>query len=144
MPAASAFARRLAEAVGAPPLNLLAKTGWRKERKNDLSTTELRQSQPHDEAKFENVVEWQPVSDRKGGFKHVEESENNPVSEPLCVINLGNGEKSIEWIVAGDEKSGQIGQELAPIVNEDQEEVDKSDTAYNVDLWDTSLFLQII
>lgn len=55
----------------------------------------------------------------------------------MCVIRLGGGEEGIERVVAGNDKSGKVGEELTTVVEEDEEEVDEANAADDVDLGDT-------
>lgn len=43
--------------------------------------------------------------------------------QPLCIIRLALGEKGLEGVVARDDEAGDVGQELATEVEDDQEEV---------------------
>ena len=43
--------------------------------------------------------------------------------EPLGIINLAGTEKSLHGIVAGNDKTSQVGQELTAEVEDDEEKV---------------------
>jgi hypothetical protein len=43
----------------------------------------------HEECEFEHVVEWNPLKNEAGEMiNNVEDSEDNPVSEPLFLLRL--------------------------------------------------------
>jgi len=115
------------------------------ERSEDnLGTTECWESEPQSKDKLEGVVEWEPVDGIDGALKQSQEGENNPVSQPLCIIGLGCAEQSFEGVIARDSESSEIGQELSCNVEEDEEEVGGNDTEEGVGLWDICLPLEVV
>ena len=52
------------------------------------------------------------------------------------MVHLGNRKQGIHGVVPGNEEAGQIGQQLAAKVEEDEEEVDKSKAPNHVDFGD--------
>ena len=53
--------------------------------------------------------------------------------EPLSVVHLGNRKQGVHGVVSGNEETGQIGQQLAAVVQEDEEEVDESKSPNHID-----------
>lgn len=62
----------------------------------------------------------------------------------MGVIGLARGEKSLERVVAGDEEASKVDEELASDVEEDEEEVEGTETEDDVDLGDGALLLKVV
>ena len=62
----------------------------------------------------------------------------------MGVIGLGLGEESLERVVAGDEEASKVDEELASNVEEDEEEVEGTETEDDVDLGDGALLLEVV
>mgnify|MGYP000288656221 CR=1 FL=1 len=62
----------------------------------------------------------------------------------MGVIGLARGEESLERVVAGDDETGKVDEELAGNVEEDKEEVQGGKTEDNVDLGDRALSLKVV
>lgn len=62
----------------------------------------------------------------------------------LSVVGTTGGEESLHGVVTGQEETGQVNQEVASDVEEDQEEVDADQTQDSVDLGDRGLSLQVV
>jgi hypothetical protein len=60
------------------------------------------------------------------------------------VIGLALGEQSLERVVAGNEEASKVDEELASNVEEDEEEVEGTETEDDVDLGDGALLLQVV
>jgi len=60
------------------------------------------------------------------------------------VIGLARGEESLERVVAGDEEASKVDEELASNVEEDEEEVEGTETEDDVDLGDGALLLKVV
>ena len=65
-------------------------------------------------------------------------------SKYLSIVALASGEESLHGIVARNEKSGEVDEELASDVEEDQEEIEAEQTEEHVDLGDGGLALEVI
>lgn len=65
-------------------------------------------------------------------------------STHLRIIDLAVAEQRREGVVAGDEEAGGVDEELASDVEEDEEEVEGSETQYDVDLGDGRLLLEVV
>jgi len=111
---------------------------------DELGSTGLRKGQPQREDELEGVVEWEPVHGVDGRFKDGQEGEDNPVGQPLGVIRLARTEKGIERVVAWDDEAGEVGQEGAGNVEEDEEEVEADEAKEGVDLWHRGLLLEVV
>lgn len=91
-------------------LELLGKEGLEERLENNLGTAasklewpcrqsrehdvpELRETEPHDQGKLEDVVEWNPVGYEESGLKEVEERKDDPVSASTFRISAPHGQK---------------------------------------------------
>jgi len=101
-------------------------------------------SHPQDEDELEDIVEWEPVDSVDQAFKDIQEGVNNPVCQPLSVVDLVRTEKSVQGIVAGKDKTGEVNEEFTSDVEEHQEEVEAGQAEYCVDLGDAGLPLKVI
>jgi len=119
--------------------------GRSKERsENDLSAAESGQSEPQQEDELEDKVEGEPVNNAEEALDDGEEGENNPVRQPLGVIFFGLGEEGGERVVAGNDKSSKVCEELATNVEDDEEEVESSNTDDGIGLGNANLLLEIV
>lgn len=100
--------------------------------------------EPQKENKLEGVVEWEPVNGIDQALKHSQESIDNPVCQPLSIIGLVDAEEGLEGVVAWDDESSNVGEELTANVEKDQEEVGGSETEEGIDLGDGGLLLQVV
>jgi len=118
---------------------------WLDERAEDkLRTSKLWESEPEYEDELEGIVEWKPVDGADQALKNGQESKDNPVSEPLCIISFANTEKGLQRIVSWNHEAGEIGQELTPDVKEDEEKVQPDETEKGINLGDRSLLLEVV
>lgn len=62
----------------------------------------------------------------------------------LSVIRGARGEQGLKRVVAGDQEAGKIDEELASDVEEDQEEVNSSQTQDGIHLGDGGLSLEVV
>jgi len=143
----------LSEVVGLGPqvggsrprlVEVSAKSGLKERSEDDLGTTESGKCQPQQEHKLEGEVEGEPVDDVDQALNHGEESENDPVSEPLGIVILLGGEEGIQGVVSGDDEAGEVGQELASEVEDNEEEVESGEPNGGVDLGDRGLLLKVV
>ena len=145
-------------AIGSGVVNLRAEVGgsgsgggevlgedWLEEGAEDeLGTTGLWKSEPEGEEELEGVVEWEPVDGVDQALKDGEEAENDPVGQPLCIINLASAEEGFEGVVSWDDKAGEVGEDGASEVEEDEEEVEADDSENCVNLWNGGLLLEVV
>jgi hypothetical protein len=64
--------------------------------------------------------------------------------QPLGVIDLARTEQGVQRVVTGDDKAGDVDEELSGDVEEDQEEVQAGETEDHVDLGDRRLLLKVV
>lgn len=62
----------------------------------------------------------------------------------MGVIGLARGEQSLERVVTGNEETSKVDKELASDVEEDEEEVEGTETEDDVDLGDGALLLKVV
>ena len=62
----------------------------------------------------------------------------------MGVIGLVLGEESLERVVAGDDEASKVDEELASNVEENEEEVQGTETEDDVDLGDGALLLKVV
>lgn len=86
---------------------------------DDLGATGLRESHPQDENELEGVVEGEPVDSVDSTLEHRQECVDDPVCQPLGIINLARAEQSFQGIISWDKKTGKVYKKLASNVEED-------------------------
>lgn len=111
---------------------------------DNLGTVGLGKGHPEDSDELEDVVEGEPVGGANGALNNGQESEDDPVGEPLSVIRGTRSEESLEGVVPGEKETGEVGEELASDVEEDEEEVDSDQTQDGVDLGERGLTLKVV
>jgi len=111
---------------------------------DDLGSSSLGKGHPEDENELEDVVEWEPVNGVDQALNHCEEGVDNPISQPLCIINLAGAEQCIERVITWNQKSGEVDQEFTGNIEEDQEEVKTDQPEEGIDLGDRGLFLEVV
>lgn len=62
----------------------------------------------------------------------------------MSVVGLAGGEEGLKRVIAGDDETGKVGEELSSNVEEDGKEVESCDTQDNVDLGDGGLRLKVV
>ncbi len=62
----------------------------------------------------------------------------------MGVVDLAGGEEGFHGVVARDDEAGEVDEELASDVEEDEEEVETDKAEESVDLGDTGLPLKIV
>jgi hypothetical protein len=55
----------------------------------------------------------------------------------LRIVNFGGREQGVQRIVPGDGEAGKIGQKLTAVVEKNEEEVQESEAANDIDFRDT-------
>jgi len=111
---------------------------------DDLSAVGLGKRHPQDKDKFEGVVEGEPVDSVDSRLKDSQEGVDNPVGQPLSVVSLGSGEEGIKRVEGRDDESSNVDKELASNVEEDQGEVEDTETKDDVDLGNAGLLLKLV
>ena len=64
--------------------------------------------------------------------------------QPLSVVSLGGGEEGIKRVEGRDDESSNVDKELASNVEEDQGEVEHTETKDDVDLGNAGLLLKLV
>lgn len=129
---------------GAGLREVAAKGGLDERSEDELSTAEGGQTQPQKEDKLEGEVKGEPVDNVHQRLDDGEEGKNDPVSEPLGIIDLVSGEQGLQRVVARDDKARNVGQELATQVEDDEKEVQGDETNDSVDLGNGGLLLKVV
>jgi len=62
----------------------------------------------------------------------------------LSIINLASAEQCLEGVVSGDDETGEVNEELATDVEEDEEEVETDKAEEDVDLGDIGLLFEVV
>jgi hypothetical protein len=89
-------------------------------------------------------IRTEPVDGADGTFKDSQEGIDDPVGEPLGVVDLAGTEQGVERVVAGDDESSNVDEKLAGNVEENQEEVEADEAEDGVDLGDGGLLLKVV
>lgn len=119
--------------------------GRGQERSEDeLGTPEGREREPEEEDELEDKVKGEPVDDLDEALDHGEQSENDPISQPLSIILLGVAKQRTERVVGGNNEASKVGKKLTAEVEDDEEEVESSDTDDGVGLGNTGLLLKVV
>lgn len=64
--------------------------------------------------------------------------------QPLSVIFLGGGKEGTQRVVAGDDESSKVGEELATKVENDEEEVEGNNTNCGVSFGNAGRLLEVV
>jgi len=99
---------------------------------------------PQDQNELEDVVEGEPIDGVDEALKDGEESIDNPVCQPLSIISLATAKQCLEGVVSWQDEAGEVDEELAANVEEDEKEVEPDKAEEDVDLWDIGLLLEIV
>jgi len=111
---------------------------------DEVGTLEGGEGEPQKENKLEEIVEREPVYNADKALNNSEEREDNPVGQPLGIIVLVMGKQGVERIVSRDDETGNVGEELAAEVKQDEEEVERDRANNGVGLGDRGLFLEVV
>lgn len=111
---------------------------------NELGTPEGREREPEEEDELEDKVKGEPVDDLDEALDHSEQSENDPISQPLSIILLVVAKQRTERVVGRNNEASKVGKKLTAEVEDDEEEVKSSDTDDGVGLGNTSLLLKVV
>lgn len=123
-----------------------------------------RKRQPEEEHKLEYEVEGEPRDNVNQTLDDGEERKHNPVlsscqpssydhrvsrvklvahRQPLSVILGGRGEERIQRVVTWNDETGYVGEKLAAKVEDDEEEIEGSETDDSICLGNTRLPFEI-
>jgi len=112
---------------------------------NELSASELRQSEPEDEHGLEDVVKGDPVDERvRKEFDNLDETEDGPIGQPLLVVLRGWGLDSLEGGIGRVDPADQVGQEVTGQVEEDGDEQGGGSAQNEGDLGNLDLVLNLV
>jgi len=111
---------------------------------DDLGAVGDGKGHPQDQDELEDVVEGEPVDCIDEALKDGEESINNPVCQPLSIIGLATAKQCLEGVVSWQDEAGEVHEELAANVEEDEEKVESDKAEEDVDLGDIGLLLEIV
>lgn len=85
-----------------------------------------------------------PVDGIDKAFKHIKECVDDPVRQPLSIIDLACAEQSIQRVIPRDDEACEVHKELSTDIEEDQEKVDSDEAEEGIDLGDAGLLLEIV
>jgi hypothetical protein len=126
-------------------LGKVAGKDWLKEgAEDDLSATSLWKCHPEDEHKLEGVVKREPVNSVHGALEYSQERIDYPVRQPLGVIDFAGAEQGAQRVIAGNDETGNVDEEGAGNVEEDEEEVQACETKDGVDLGHRRLLFEVV
>jgi hypothetical protein len=86
------------------------------------STASLRELEPENEEGLEGIVEWKVIENwsQGDGFEEVEETEDDPVCEPLDIIFVTRAFDSLEGEISGKSPANEVGNWRSECVDEDE------------------------
>jgi len=111
---------------------------------DDLGTISDWEGHPEDQNELEYIVKRKPVDSIDQALEDGEEGIDNPVCQPLSVIDLVSTEECIQRIVSWDYETGKVDQEFPSNVKKDEEEVESDKSEEGIDLGDAGLFLEVV
>jgi len=118
---------------------------WLDERpEDDLGPIGHGKSHPQNQDELEHVVEGEPVDGIDHALQDGEEGIDNPVCQPLCVIHLVSTEQCFQRVVSRNDESCKVDKELAPDVEEDEEEVEGDKAQEGIGLGDIGLLFEVV
>lgn len=123
---------------------MTSEDGLEERREDKLGAASLGKSHPQDEDKLKEIVEWEPVSSANSTLDDGEESEHNPVGQPLGIVNSSTGKERLDGVVSGDDKSGSVDKEFSGNIEKHEEEVDTNNSEEGVDFGDGGLTLEVV
>jgi len=125
-------------------MEITGKDGLEEGAEYNLSAIGLGQCHPENEDKLEGIVEGEPVHGADRALKDVQEGIDNPIRQPLGIVNAAAGEQSIQGVVCRDDEANGVHKELGSNVEENEEEVQCAKSEDNVDLGYVGVGLKII
>lgn len=125
-------------------LEVSAESGSQERSEDNLGATEDGEGEPEKEEELEDIVKGEPVNDVNEALDNSEESENDPVSQPLGVIFLVGREKGPQGVVPRDDEASEVGEELTTEVEDDEEEIEGGEADDGVGLGNASRLLEVI
>jgi len=111
---------------------------------DDLGTIGHWKGHPQNQDELENVVEGEPVDGINHALENSEEGIDDPVRQPLGIINFAGTEQCFQRIVSWNYESCEVYKKFASNVEEDEEEVQADKAQEGVDLGDIGLSLEIV
>ena len=86
----------------------------------------------------------EPVDGIDNVLKHIEERIDDPVCQPLSIIDLACAEQSVQGVVARYDEACEVYKEPSTDVEENEEEVDSDEAEEGINLRDACLLLEIV
>jgi len=128
---------------GTLALEVAGEDGLEEGAEDNLGAASLGESHPEDEDELEGVVEWEPVNSVDSALEDGQEGIDDPVSQPLSVIGSGGREQRTQRVVGGDGEADGLDEEVGRDVEEDEEEIEGSETEHYIDLGHIGLLLEV-
>jgi len=125
-------------------VEILREHGLEEGAENNLGATGLGKCHPENENELEGIVEGEPVNGTDCALEDVQEGINNPVSQPLGIIDAAAGEQRIQGVVGRNDESNGVHEELGSDIEEDEEEVQCTESEDNIDLGHVGVGFKII
>jgi len=110
------------------------------------STASLRELEPENEEGLEGIVEWKIIKDHSQSdrFSEVEETEDNPVCEPLDIIFVTRAFDGLEGEISGKSPSNEVGNWSSECVDEDEKGENKDASEDEEGFGDLSASFEIV
>jgi len=91
---------------------------------DDLGAIGHWKRHPQNQDELENVVEGEPVDSINHALENSEEGIDDPVRQPLGIVDFAGTEQCFQRIVSWNYEACEVHKELASDVEEDKEEVE--------------------
>ena len=92
---------------------------------------------------YQQLISERPTNQSKGGGKK-KPKETGGAKTHLSVIPSTRRKQRLKRVVAGEQETGEINEELATDVEENKEKVHADQAEDHVDLWDGALALEVV
>jgi len=114
--------------------------------KQGLSTAECWKLEPKNEDRLEREEPWDVVEDdrEREALKEVEETENDPICQPLNVIRVSGGLEGFDGEISGEHPADKVGNRRRKRVESVEEDQEDDTTEESVALGDLGSLLESV
>jgi len=124
-------------------VEIAGKDGLEERTEDNLRAIGLGESHPQNKDELEGVVEGEPVNGTDSTLEDVQEGVDNPVRQPLGVVDGAAGEQRVEGVVGRNDEANCVHKKLGSDIEEDQEEVQGAESEHDIDLGHVGASLKV-